>query len=511
MVLRCVAVLVALVAAGGAGAQGSSPFAPGQQQKVRSLVDALMQATAQADPQRAAKVQALKEQLESLGAHVARVRADLAAERARLKGKPGVMSARQDELESEFDRRASQFDAAARGWLANPSESNLAQIRKALQDPAAASSLPPLPAVLPWGSRAQPRPPAETTTSWFRLLTRDQRVQLAQSSPLATVGGVRFTSLPEPGQAPVDADLAETPEIQLTPAIRAQAQALAHSPVNILNWVRANVHFVPSWGSLRTAEATLQARRGNAIDTATLTIALLRASGIPARYQFGTIDVPAAAAGRWIGGVERPEAVVQMLQEGGIAARGIASGGQVATIRMEHAWASAYVNWSPSRGSRDGGHALLPPQHPNPNAALNAWVPLDASFKQYARVAGLNVDEVAPFNAAGAIEAARQQASCSAASARNVSQAALAAHHAQFKAQAIPRWTRCWGARASRAGMNLCWRGRSRSPPWWPIRPPPRSRRRCDGASSSACTRVVPPCTRHWTSRFRSWKGSCSA
>ncbi|HEY8359745.1 MAG TPA: hypothetical protein VIL30_20010, partial [Ramlibacter sp.] len=153
-------------------------------------------------------------------------------------------------------------------------------------------------------------------------------------------------------------------------------------------------------------------------------------------YQFGTVDVPAAAARNWLGGAATAEAALQLLADGGIAARGIGAAGAFQTVRMEHAWVNAYVYWSPARGSRQGGAALQPPQHPSPNAALNAWIPIDAAYKQHDLVAGLNLDEVAPFNAAGALDAARQGATCTAASAQQVNQAALAAHYAQFRTNA---------------------------------------------------------------------------
>lgn len=86
--------------------------------------------------------------------------------------------------------------------------------------------------------------------------------------------------------------LAETAEVVLTPAIQAKAEELQHNPVAIYNWVRNNVEWLPTWGAAQDAEITLGSRRGNAFDIASLLIALLRASGIPARYVHGTIEVP---------------------------------------------------------------------------------------------------------------------------------------------------------------------------------------------------------------------------
>jgi transglutaminase-like putative cysteine protease len=70
------------------------------------------------------------------------------------------------------------------------------------------------------------------------------------------------------------------------------------NPVAIYNWARNNVQWQPTWGAIQDASHTLSSQTGNASDIASLTISLLRASGIPARYVHGTIDVP--ADGAWI-------------------------------------------------------------------------------------------------------------------------------------------------------------------------------------------------------------------
>ncbi|MGE3433671.1 MAG: transglutaminase family protein [Ramlibacter sp.] len=246
---------------------------------------------------------------------------------------------------------------------------------------------------------------------------------------------MRFSFPPEPGQAPTDADLAATPDIQLTPAIRAKAAELGHNPVAIHNWVRNTVQWLPTWGSIQGADGTLKTLRGNAIDTASLTIALLRASGIPARYQFGTIDVPAEQAQNWVGGVSQPEAALNLLYQGGIAARGIANAGRIRTIRMEHAWVSAYVNWIPSRGAKDGGWDLTPKQHPNPNAQLNAWVPLDVSYKQYVYTTGMNLQANVPLDSAALLAAVQQGATVTPHYTQNLNQANLQAQLASYQNQ----------------------------------------------------------------------------
>ena len=150
------------------------------------------------------------------------------------------------------------------------------------------------PAKLPWSApKATPRMPAETKTAWYQNLTQDYRVQLAQAGGLTTIGGIQFTHPPEPTQATQSADLAETPDITLTPAIRAKAQELGNNPVAITNWVRNSIEYAPTAGAIQSAQDTLDKKRGNATDTASLLIALLRAANIPARYQYGTLDIAA--------------------------------------------------------------------------------------------------------------------------------------------------------------------------------------------------------------------------
>jgi transglutaminase-like putative cysteine protease len=55
--------------------------------------------------------------------------------------------------------------------------------------------------------------------------------------------------------------------------------------------VRNNVEWQPTWGGQQTADMTLDTKRCNAMDIGTLTIALLRAANVPARYVYGTVDI----------------------------------------------------------------------------------------------------------------------------------------------------------------------------------------------------------------------------
>ena len=360
---------------------------PGQEQvraigqtmkaKVRALT---AEQKAQRQSRRTALWGELKGLLAQQGQDQGAVRSEFAQTRKMLieRKLPAVIVARHDEAVAKFEQRVAQFNLVA-AKAADGDEAALAQLTAFFdENPTKRRAAPVDPKNLPWRTpEPTKRMPAETQTAWFQNLYGREGTRLAQVGN--SLAGLTFITPPDAGSAPTEADLAETPETQRTAAIVAKATELGNNPVAIQNWVRNNVEWVPTWGAIQSAEDTLNKKRGNAIDIASLEIALLRAAKIPARYQFGTIEVPADQVMNWVGGVSKPEAAQQLLGQGGIANRGLIEGGKISKIRMEHAWVQAYVNWVPSRGAKQGS-AL---QHPNPLAQRNAWVPLDPSFKQY--------------------------------------------------------------------------------------------------------------------------------
>lgn len=211
---------------------------------------------------------------------------------------------------------------------------------------------------LPWGTpdAAKTRAPGDTTA---------KLVQLTGIKPLAARGISNAIS----ADVPDATDLAETPDIQLTDAIKAKALALNNDPLEIYNWVRNNIEFIPSYGSIQGADYTLQHGKGNAFDTASLLIALLRSANVPARYAYGTVKMPVEQVMNWVGGVDVPEAAQQLLGQGGIPNVALVYGGKVTHIRLETVWAEAWVDYFPSRGAK--------------HVEGDSWIPLDASFKQY--------------------------------------------------------------------------------------------------------------------------------
>ncbi|ROZ79891.1 transglutaminase [Ramlibacter sp. WS9] len=363
-------------------------------------------------PDKPVRHQQLKDLLAAIQAGAADVRAEFAATRDELRAKnlPVEILARHDEAAGQFEQRAATFGSLIS--QAAGDEDRVAKLSEFFDNfPAKRKPGKTDPKKLPWSTpKPTTRMPAETQTAWYQNAYGDQKIRLAQAGG-TNIGPLQFNIAPEPTQAPTLADLAETDEVQLTPAIRAKAAELGNNPVNIYNWVRNNIEFAPTAGAIQSAQDTLDKKRGNATDTASLLVALLRAAHIPARYQYGTIEVPAAQAMNWVGGATVPQAALQILNQGGIAARGMASGGRITAIRMEHVWVRAYVNWSPSRGNRNA----TPAQHPNPNGPLNAWVPLDASFKQYTFSPPMDLKSTVPPDVNALVAAATQGATTNAA------------------------------------------------------------------------------------------------
>lgn len=201
-----------------------------------------------------------------------------------------------------------------------------------------------------------------------------------------------LSSLPATVQ---DADLQANEDVSINPEIEALAKALNHNPAKIYKWVYDNIEYMPTYGSIQGAAYTLETKRGNAFDTSSLLIALLRTSKIPARYVYGTIEVPSKVVNDWVGGVNSVDAAQNLMGQGGIPNIGLTSGSQTVAVRMEHVWVEAAVDSLPSRGSlnnlNDTGSVT------NPDAARQ-WIPLDASYKRYNRTAGVDIAKAVPFD-----------------------------------------------------------------------------------------------------------------
>ena len=219
-------------------------------------------------------------------------------------------------------------------------------------------------------------------TSW-----RDQkRIMVASAGSLAgLLVSSNVTAITPIKREPASpADLAETIDVQLTPAIRTKAQELEFKPTKIFAWVYNNIEFVPTWGSIQGANMTLLTKQGNAFDAASLLIALLRASGIHARYITGTIELPIDRVMNWAGGFTDPMAALDFMSSGGIPVKGLVSGGKITHVQMEHVWVEAWVDLIPSLGAV--------------HKVGDTWTLLDASCKQYSYKQGIDIKTAVPFD-----------------------------------------------------------------------------------------------------------------
>lgn len=207
--------------------------------------------------------------------------------------------------------------------------------------------------------------------------------QLAQSGDLDPA--LTAQAMANAANAELQAALTESVEIQFTPEIKALAQQLNNNSIEIYTWVHNNIRFIPSYGSIQGAQHTLETKQGNAIDTASLLISLLRAANIPARYAYGTVEIPAEKVMNWVGGAQTPEAAQSILGMGGVPSIGMLQGGKIAKFKLEHVWVEAYVDYFPSRGMVE--------------KVGDSWVPMDASFKQYDFTEGMNLKDQVPFDA----------------------------------------------------------------------------------------------------------------
>lgn len=216
------------------------------------------------------------------------------------------------------------------------------------------------------------------------LLTPDSEL-LILNSPTPDPQSVTPVLLAQATNLPTSADLSQTIEVQFTPEITAKAQELQNDPVKIYNWVRNNIEFVPTYGSIQGANMCLQTKLCNAFDTSSLLISLLRASNIPAKYVYGTVEIPIEKVMNWVGGFTNKMEALSLLASAGIPTKGMLVGGEVKYVRIEHIWVEAWIDYIPSRGAR--------------HSQGDTWISLDASFKQYDYTQGIDIKSAVPFDA----------------------------------------------------------------------------------------------------------------
>ncbi|QEH35411.1 Ubp3 associated protein Bre5 [Aquisphaera giovannonii] len=128
-------------------------------------------------------------------------------------------------------------------------------------------------------------------------------VSLASPTPLQLDGGASaFATVDGAGVSDstpaaaltgraIDASLlASAPDANAAdPYVQEEAARLDYDPARIFDFLHAQVGYESYPGSLRGARGTLWSGAGNSLDVASLGVALMRASGIPAQYARGTL------------------------------------------------------------------------------------------------------------------------------------------------------------------------------------------------------------------------------
>jgi hypothetical protein len=119
-----------------------------------------------------------------------------------------------------------------------------------------------------------------------------------------------------------------------------KAAELGHDPLAIFEFVRG-LGYESYSGSLRGARGTLWSEAGNGIDQASLLIALLRASGVPAAYRLGSLSQAHAQTliGSMFPAVMAPSGLIPP----GAATADPANDPILLAETQSHAWAEAYL------------------------------------------------------------------------------------------------------------------------------------------------------------------------
>lgn len=109
------------------------------------------------------------------------------------------------------------------------------------------------------------------------------------------------TSIPPEAMPVLEDVLTDGQEVIINEDIKNLAASLDNNPVNITNYIREHIIYEPYYGSKKGALGCLTEKICNDVDTSSLTISLLRAAGIPARYKKSIIVVPVEQLQNFLG------------------------------------------------------------------------------------------------------------------------------------------------------------------------------------------------------------------
>lgn len=215
-------------------------------------------------------------------------------------------------------------------------------------------------------------------------------------------GALDVHALDDPLMPVLEDTVSNDKEITITPEIVQKAQELRANPVEIVNFVRDSITFEPYYGSKKGAHGCLLERLCNDVDAASLTIALLRSAGIPARYTRGAAVVETDMLKNLLG-VDRVETAfaafafadfpIFTLQEDGIE-------GEIEDVDVEHLqalvlhWTSveAFYDYDHRGANVDNATVLKGIADTQTlrdilrRSTKKQWIPIDVIFKDYQRI-----------------------------------------------------------------------------------------------------------------------------
>ncbi len=176
------------------------------------------------------------------------------------------------------------------------------------------------------------------------------------------------TQTPMAFAAPLAASEIPDTETTITPEIEAMARALKYNLVDMFEYVRNEIDYVPTYGLYNGATGCLLAGRGNDWDQCALLIALMRASGYAAGFGTAYVYYSDEDLQAWLN-VDSPESAGSVLSKGGHL---VYSGGAGVKV-IKRVWVDFL----------DEG----------------TWARLDPSIKKYSQTAGIDLKEAMGYEA----------------------------------------------------------------------------------------------------------------
>lgn len=174
-------------------------------------------------------------------------------------------------------------------------------------------------------------------------------------------------------------DLKQTNDTIIDDDVREEFANL-ESVLEVYQYIKNNYMMEYYFGSRKGAVGTSAEKAGNDYDIASLLIGVLRDRNIPARYAKGEIEITAEQAMEWTA-TDDINVAIRSIAALGIPTTGMISDGETVAVRLEHTWVEAYVPYTDYRGTGNRSGERL-------------WIPLDASFKKSAHLAGTDIETI---------------------------------------------------------------------------------------------------------------------